>query len=62
MKNYEYPGHWPPRPSKQVPWLRMGDHWLAAAGFNIQAPVRVRVMPGFLVLAVDQPEQESDKN
>ena len=56
---YEYPGHQPPRPSKQAPWLRMGGHWLAAAGFNIQAPVRVRVMPGCLVLTVEQAEQES---
>jgi hypothetical protein len=26
--------------------------WLAAAGFDIQAPVRVRVMRGCLVLTV----------
>ena len=54
---YEYPNHWPPRPSRQVPWLQMRGDWLAAAGFNIQTPVRVRVMPGCLVVTVEQAGQ-----
>jgi len=57
---YEYPNRVAePRPSRQVPWLQMRGDWLAAAGFDIQTPVRVRVMQGCLVVTVDQPEQES---
>ncbi|MCU7937330.1 MAG: type I toxin-antitoxin system SymE family toxin [Candidatus Thiodiazotropha sp. (ex Dulcina madagascariensis)] len=35
-----------------VPWLQMKGHWLAEAGFGIQTPVKVRVMPGCLVLTL----------
>ena len=53
---YEYrprePGE--SRRSRRVPWLQMRGDWLSAAGFDIRAPVRVRVMPGCLVLTVDE--------
>ena len=39
-----------PRRSRRIPWLQMRGDWLAAAGFDIQTPVRVRVMHGCLVL------------
>lgn len=45
---------WPPRPFRQVPWLQMRGDWLAAAGFDIQTPVRVRVMQGCLVVTIDE--------
>lgn len=37
----------------KVPWIRLQGKWLAQAGFGIHAPVRVRVMPGCLVLTID---------
>ena len=50
---YEYPERVPEqRCSRRLPWLQMRGDWLAAAGFDIQAPVRVRVMRGCLVLTV----------
>jgi len=52
---YEYPNRVAePRPSRRVPWLQMRGDWLAAAGFDIQAPVRVRVMQGCLVVTVEE--------
>jgi len=42
------------RGSRRVPWLQMRGDWLAAAGFDIQAPVRVRVMQGCLVVTVEE--------
>ncbi len=38
-----------PRP---VPWVQLKGYWLEAAGFVIDAPIRVRVMEGCLVLTV----------
>ena len=43
-----------PRRSRPVPWLQMRGDWLAAAGFDIKTPVKVRVMPGCLVLTLAQ--------
>lgn len=40
--------------TRNVPWLQMRGDWLAAAGFDIQTPVRVRVMPGCLVVTIDE--------
>jgi len=52
---YEVPADVPEqRRSRRVPWLQMRGDWLAAAGFDIQAPVRVRVMRGCLVLTVEE--------
>jgi hypothetical protein len=34
------------------PWLQMRGDWLAAAGFDIKTPVRIRVMKGCLVLTL----------
>ena len=41
------------REQVSIPWLQMRGHWLAAAGFDIRTPVRVRVMKGCLVLTAD---------
>jgi len=50
---YEVPGRVAEaRRARRVPWLQMRGDWLAAAGFDIQAPVRVRVMQGCLVVTV----------
>ena len=38
-----------PRP---VPCVQLKGYWLEAAGFNIDAPIRVRVMAGCLVLTI----------
>ena len=52
---YEYPNRTlEPRPARRVPWLQMRGDWLAAAGFDIQDPVRVRVMPSCLVVTIDE--------
>lgn len=37
----------------QVPWIRMQGKWLQEAGFEIDKPIRIRVMAGCLVLTVD---------
>ncbi|MES9856129.1 MAG: SymE family type I addiction module toxin [Sedimenticola sp.] len=38
-----------------MPWLQLKGLWLAAAGFDVRTPVRVRVMQGCLVVtSVDQ--------
>lgn len=42
----------PPR----VPFLRLQGRWLHQAGFAIGTPVRVLVMPGRLVLEVEETE------
>jgi toxic protein SymE len=49
---YSYPS--PHRRERRVPWLQMRGDWLAAAGFDIQSAVRVRVMRGCLVLTVEE--------
>ena len=51
---YERPPleHGEPHRSRPVPWLQMRGDWLAAAGFDIKTPVRVRVMEGCLVLTL----------
>ncbi|WP_459873870.1 SymE family type I addiction module toxin, partial [Endothiovibrio diazotrophicus] len=51
---YEYPPteSGMPRRSRRVPWLQMRGDWLSAAGFEIRAPVKVRVMRGCLVVTV----------
>ena len=33
-----------------VPWVLLKGHWLQQAGFEINTPVKVRVMSGCLVL------------
>ena len=46
-----------PRP---VPWVQLKGYWLAAAGFSIDAPIRVRVMEGCLVLTVLTPGEAEE--
>lgn len=38
---------------RPVPSIQMKGHWLKAAGFEIDTPVRVRVMDGCLVLTAE---------
>ena len=52
---YDYPPrkHEPPGSmgrSVPVPWLQMKGQWLNQAGLEINTPVKIRVMPGCLVL------------
>ncbi|MCU7920886.1 MAG: type I toxin-antitoxin system SymE family toxin [Candidatus Thiodiazotropha sp. (ex Epidulcina cf. delphinae)] len=37
---------------RPVPWIQLKGHWLKQAGFEINTPVKVRVMPGCLVLTL----------
>ncbi|MFS1524643.1 SymE family type I addiction module toxin [Microbulbifer sp. 2304DJ12-6] len=34
--------------NRSVPWIQMKGHWLRQAGFEINTPVKVRVMAGCL--------------
>ena len=43
-----------------VPWVQLKGYWLAAAGFSIDAPIRVRVMEGCLVLTVLTPGEAEE--
>ena len=38
---------------RPVPWIQMKGHWLKAAGFEIDTPVKIRVMDGCLVLTAE---------
>ena len=40
--------------ARPIPWLQLKGHWLQQAGFEIDAPVMVRVMDGCLVLTIEQ--------
>ena len=51
------PGHYmrklkdaPSGAGRPVPWIQLKGHWLQQAGFEINTPVKVRVMNGCLVL------------
>jgi hypothetical protein len=37
---------------RPVPWIQLKGYWLNHAGFQINTPVKVRVMEGCLVLTV----------
>ncbi|MES9861132.1 MAG: SymE family type I addiction module toxin [Candidatus Thiodiazotropha sp. 4PDIVS1] len=37
-----------------TPWLQMKGYWLANAGFDHRTTVKVRVMPGSLVLTAEE--------
>ena len=39
-----------PEPNPHVPWIRLRGLWLRQAGFTPGSRVRVRVMPGCLVI------------
>jgi len=36
-----------------VPWINIQGQWLLKAGFEINTPIKVRVMEGCLVLTVE---------
>ena len=40
--------------NRSVPWIQMKGHWLRQAGFEIDTPIKVRVMDGCLVLTTQQ--------
>ncbi len=57
---YPHPpkNHTPYKGSRAVPWIQMRGLWLEAAGFSIDTPIKVRIMPGCLVLtALEQGER-----
>ncbi len=55
---YQYPPRKDDPPQqlreKWVPWLQMKGVWLEQAGFDIKTPVKVRVMPGCLVVTAEE--------
>lgn len=42
-----------PGPFRRLPWVRLRGLWLEQAGFSPQMRVRVRIMPGCLVITTD---------
>jgi Toxin SymE, type I toxin-antitoxin system len=58
--NYTYPTAPRRRPDPPpVPLLPLQGRWLHKAGFTIGTPVRILVMPGRLVLEVDDIQRET---
>ena len=53
-------GYYERRP-RPVPWVQLKGYWLEAAGFSIDAPIRVRVMEGCLVLTILTPIDAKEK-
>ena len=54
---------WSPEPysmPRPVPWVQLKGYWLEAAGFTIDAPIKVRVMEGCLVLTVLTPGEAEE--
>ena len=39
--------------SRPIPWIQLKGLWLEQAGFDIDTPVRIRVMEGCLVLTAE---------
>ena len=39
---------------RSVPWIQMKGHWLRQAGFEIDTPIKVRMMDGCLVLTIER--------
>lgn len=39
---------------RRIPWIQLKGDWLQQAGFEINTPVKVRVMKGCLVLTAEQ--------
>jgi toxic protein SymE len=39
---------------RPVPWIQLKGHWLQQAGFEINTPVKIRVMHGCLVLTAEE--------
>ncbi|MCG7928913.1 MAG: type I toxin-antitoxin system SymE family toxin [Candidatus Thiodiazotropha lotti] len=42
-----------------MPWIQLKGYWLKHAGFEINTPVKVRVMNGCLVLTTTDEAAES---
>ncbi len=40
--------------ARSMPWIQMQGHWLRQAAFDINTPVKIRVMEGFLVLTISE--------
>lgn len=43
----------PTNTGRAVPWIQMKGLWLKEVGFEIDTPVKIRVMEGCLVLTVE---------
>lgn len=39
-----------PEPAPKIPWIRLRGLWLSQAGFKPGTIVRIRIMPGCLVI------------
>jgi hypothetical protein len=39
---------------RPIPWIQLKGYWLQKAGFEIDTPVKVRVMEGCLVLTTEE--------
>ncbi len=39
---------------RPVPWIQMKGHWLKQAGFDINTPIKIRVMDDCLVLTTQE--------
>ena len=46
---------------RSVPWVQLKGDWLAAAGFIIDMPIKVRVMEGCLVLTILTPGEAGEE-
>lgn len=42
-----------PEAKRKIPWIRLRGLWLQQAGFTPQSRIRVRVMPGCLVITME---------
>lgn len=44
---------------RAVPWIQMKGLWLEQAGFEINTPIKVRIMSGSLVLTTQEQGERS---
>lgn len=44
--------------ARPVPWIRLKGRWLAEAGFEIGARLKIRVMRGCLVLTMERQDED----
>ena len=43
------------------PWINLQGNWLEQAGFSVNSQVKVRVMPGCLILTPDNPTDHAGR-
>lgn len=44
----------------QIPWLNLRGRWLDNAGFHVNTPMTIHVMPGCIVLVAGDGDSEND--